>query len=149
MPELRDEEYVALEELRFRIRKFLRFSEEAAGGEGLEPQQHQMLLAVRALSAKCPEGPTVGTLAERLLIKHHSAVGMLDRLAERGLVERIRGGPDRRQVRLRLSAIGHEKLAHLSAIHHEELRQFAPQLVEALDAIGGRWALDPIQEENS
>jgi len=131
--DLASEDYSALAEFRYRIRRFLHFSEEAARQEELEPQQHQMLLAIRAVAE--PEGPTIGALAEHLLIRHHSAVGLIDRLEEHGLVERARGGADRRQVRVRLTPEGQEKLRRLSAIHRAELRTTAPLLVEALQAL--------------
>ena len=82
-------DYRALSHFRFHIRRFLHFSEEAARAEGLEPQQHQMLLAIQALGGG--EGPTIGELADHLVIRHHSAVGLVDRLTARGLVERFRG----------------------------------------------------------
>jgi len=119
-----------LGEFRYRIRRFLYFSEEAARQEGLEPQQHQMLLAIRVLAETSQ--PTIGLLAEHLLIRHHSAVGLIDRLEERGLVERVRGTTDRRQVRVRLTSAGEEKLGRLSLSHSEELRSSGPMLVEAL-----------------
>jgi DNA-binding MarR family transcriptional regulator len=126
-------DYAALGEFRYRIRRFLHFSEEAARREELEPQQHQMLLAIRAAAA--PEGPTIGALAEYLLVRHHSAVGLIDRLEERGLVARARGGADRREVRVHLTQEGEEKLRHLSAIHHAELRSTGPLLVMTLQAL--------------
>jgi DNA-binding MarR family transcriptional regulator len=125
--------YQALAEFRFQIRRFLHFSEEAAKAEGLEPQQHQMLLAIRACDD--PSGPTVGTLAEQLLIRHHSAVGLIDRLAERGLVERVKGGEDRRQVRVRLKPEGEARLSRLSGTHREELRRIGPALEAALSGL--------------
>src|SRR5271157_1010778 len=79
-------DYQALGQFRYQIRRFLHFSEEAARAEDLEPQQHQMMLAIRAWAEPGP--PTIGGLAAHLLLKHHSAVGLIDRLAERGLVER-------------------------------------------------------------
>ena len=94
-------DYRALSQFRFHIRRFLHFSEEAARAEGLEPQQHQMLLAIQALDGG--EGPTIGELADHLVIRHHSAVGLVDRLTARGLAERFRGNGDRRQVRVRLT----------------------------------------------
>jgi DNA-binding MarR family transcriptional regulator len=126
-------DYRALSDFRYQIRRFLRFSEEAAAEEGLEPQQHQMLLAIQGLDD--PGGPTVGRLAEYLMIRHHSAVGLIDRLEERGLVERVRGDEDRRQVRVRIAAEGMRKLKHLSKLHREELRQTGPALVETLQRI--------------
>lgn len=92
-----------------------------------------MLLAIRVLSGISE--PTVSLLADHLLIRHHSAVGLIDRLEERGLAERVRGGTDRRQVRVRLTALGAEKLARLSESHREELRNSGPMLVESLRAL--------------
>ncbi|HTS65759.1 MAG TPA: MarR family transcriptional regulator [Candidatus Acidoferrales bacterium] len=132
------EDYRALARFRFLIRRFLQFSESAAQEAGLEPQQHQLMLMIRA----CDEagGPTIGMAAERLLIRHHSAVGLVDRLEEHGLVERAREGADRREVRLRLTARGEHTLAHLSQSHQSELRKMAPQLVEALSGLLEEWA---------
>ena len=125
-------DYRVLSRFRYQIRRFLHFSEEAARAEGLEPQQHQMLLAIEG--AEEGDGPTVGHLAEQLLIRHHSTVGLLDRLEERGLIERVRGEGDRRQVRVRITAAGAEKLQRLTRLHRDELRQSGPELVEALRA---------------
>jgi DNA-binding MarR family transcriptional regulator len=126
-------DYRALSRFRYQIRRFLHFSEEAARAEGLEPQQHQMLLTIEGSDEDC--GPTVGCLAEHLLIRHHSAVGLLDRLEERGLVERVRDGDDRRQVRVRITGAGSEKLHRLARQHRDELRKSEPELVEALRAV--------------
>ena len=123
----------ALSAFRYEIRKFLHFSETAAREEGLEPQQHQLMLAI--LGIEEPAGPTIRMLADYLLIQHHSAVGLIDRLAERGCVERIRDTEDRREVRIRLTAEGVRKLQRLAGIHREELRQSAPALVAALQAV--------------
>ena len=125
------EDYHSLAELRYQIRRFLHFSEEAAKAEGLEPQQHQMLLAIRALEEPSA-APTIGQLAQHLFVRHHSAVGMIDRLAEHRLVERLKSDDDRRQVRVRLTASGCQRLHHLSRIHREELRHSGPALVETL-----------------
>lgn len=128
--DLSDADYHSLGAFRYQIRRFQHFSEDAARTEGLEPQQHQMLLAIRAL--KDEDTPTIGQLAHHLFIRHHSAVGMIDRLVERGLVERLRGEEDRRQVRVRLTPSGNQRLHHLSRIHRAELRQSGPALVETL-----------------
>ena len=137
MPATQDDlsisDYQALAAFRFQIRRFLHFSEAAARDEGLEPQQHQMLLAIRALDKD--GSPTIGNLATHLLIRLHSAVGMVDRLAVRGLVERVRGEEDRRQVRIRLTPAGERKLTRLSAQHRDELRNSGPLLVAALGAL--------------
>jgi len=130
MEEISTSDYQALGHFRYHIRRFLQFSEAAARAEGLEPQQHQMLLAIR--SEPEPDGPTIGKLAENLFLKHHSAVGLVDRLVERGLAERTRAGEDRRQVRVRLTPTGLEKLLRLSSVHREELGSSGPILVNSL-----------------
>src|SRR4249920_4097878 len=96
--------FKAMAELRYQIRRFLRFSENAARDAGIEPQQHQLLLTIRGL----PEGtsPTVGAVAERLCVQHHTAVALVDKLAERGWAERKRATSDRRQVLLSLTTKG-------------------------------------------
>ena len=127
-----DADYRALSEFRYQIRRFLHFSEEASRSEGLEPQQHQILLAIRALRGR--QGPTVGELAEHLILRHHSVVGLVDRLERQGLVERVRDGDDRRQVRIQLTAEGATKLRRLAAVHREELRSSGPRLIKALRA---------------
>jgi len=112
--------YRALAEFRYQIRRFLAFSERAARRAGLEPHQHQLLLAVKGL----PAGrlATVGEIAERLQVRHHSAVGLIDRLAASGLVRRSRLAADRRQVVVRLTARGEAVLEELSVHHVAELR---------------------------
>ena len=131
--DLADGDYQALGDFRFRLRQFLHFSEEAARSEGLEPHQHQLLLSIRSLCD--PAGPTVGWLADHLLIRQHSVVGLIDRLEAKGLVERTRGGDNRRQVRVRLTAEGQRKLDRLSVAHRTELRTRGAELVETLRGI--------------
>ena len=128
-----DHDYQALAEVRHRIRWFLHFSEQAARAAGLEPQQHQLLLAVRG-----HDKPSIGVLAERLQIQHHSAVELVDRLVERRLVSRSRAPSDRRQAIVELTARGEAELEKLSACHLAELRQNGPALVSALEAVMGR-----------
>lgn len=127
---IQDNEYRALAEFRYQIRRFLRFSERAARNAGLEPQQHQMLLAVKGL----PNGTraTVGELAERLQIQHHSTVELVDRLVKRGLVLRKRTGEDRREVLIQLTAKGEKILRELSVHHRDELKTAGPALVGSL-----------------
>jgi DNA-binding MarR family transcriptional regulator len=124
------DEYRALAEFRYQIRRFLQFSAEAAHAHGLEPQQHQLLLAVKGL----PEGarPTIRELAERLQIQHHSAVELVDRLASHSAVRREHGGPDRREALIRLTRRGEALLRRLSISHHAELEKARPVLVKAL-----------------
>ena len=124
-------DYQALAELRYQIRRFLHFSEQAARKMSLEPQQHQLMLALKGL----PDGlhPTIGTLAERLQLQHHSTVELVNRLSARGLVRRSRAGDDRRQVLLGLTAKGEKVLRELSMGHKAELRTQGPALVAALE----------------
>ena len=84
----RQTDFRAMAELRYQIRRFMRFSENAAQQAGMEPQQHQLLLALKGL----PRGmkPTINALAERLQLQHHSTVGLVDRLVERGFLVRLR-----------------------------------------------------------
>jgi DNA-binding MarR family transcriptional regulator len=128
-----DAQFRALARFRSALRRFLRYSEEAARGAGLTPQQHQALLAMRGR----PEEPmTIGDIARELAVRHHSAVGLVDRLAAQGLVVRARAAGDRRQVRVRLTAKGRRVLASLAAAHRDELRRVGPELGELLAALG-------------
>jgi DNA-binding MarR family transcriptional regulator len=130
-------EYRALAGFRYQIRSFLEFSEKASLGAGLEPQQHQFLLALKGLESGAE--PTVGAVAARLLIRHHSAVGLCDRLQVRGLLRRVPGRQDRRRVLLRMTPRGERLLGRLSHEHRAELRTTGPALVRALQAlVGGR-----------
>jgi DNA-binding MarR family transcriptional regulator len=133
LSDLDDTQYRALADLRFRIRRFLIFSEGAARAAGVEPQQHQLLLVLKALPSD--ERPTVRVVAERLQIQHNSAVDLVKRSVERGLVERRRGVEDRREASLRLTPAGLRVLRGLSVAHRAELRVAAPELLEALRAI--------------
>lgn len=128
-------DYQALAEFRYQIRRFLHFSEQAARAAGIEPQQHQLLLALRAQ----PDGHAdIGTLAERLQIQHHSAVELVDRLSGRGLVFRSRAEQDRRHVMVELTENGQAELERLSQTHLEELRRTGPALVHALEPLARR-----------
>lgn len=127
--------YRALSHFRFEIRRFLHFSEQAARGAGLEPQQHQLLLAVAGFDGQ--DSPTIGDLADHLLLRHHSVVGLVDRLAARGLVERVRHLEDRRLVQVRLTPKGAQVLDRLSHIHRAELRRSGPGLIQALRGLTG------------
>jgi DNA-binding MarR family transcriptional regulator len=137
-PSPTDEDYRRLLELRTGLRRFLRWSEQHAHTAGLTPAQHQLLLAIRGHDD--PSGPTVGDVAEYLLLRHHSAVGLVDRAVAAGLLERA-GDPDNHSVvRLRLTARGAQKLEALSEQHLEELRHLAPTmhaLWQALEDDGG------------
>ncbi len=123
-------DYRALAELRYQIRRFLRTSEEAARSTGIEPQQHQLLLALKGLPGD--RHPTIGSLAERLQLQHHSAVELVDRSVQRNLVRRMRSTADQRQVFIRLTAKGERILRDLSVHHRDILRDAGPALVEVL-----------------
>ena len=124
------EEVRALAEFRYTLRQFLRFSEDAANAAGISPQQHQALLAIRGFGGE--EGISVGDLAERLQIRHHSAVGLVDRLVAHGIVVRAAASDDRRKVRLELTGEGQTILSRLSSAHRQELRRVGPTLRELL-----------------
>jgi DNA-binding MarR family transcriptional regulator len=120
-------EYQQLAAFRYALRRFLRFSENAAAGAGLPPQQHQALLAIKGLLAG-GASVNIGALAEQLQIAHHSTVGLVQRLVQDGLVSREQGASDRRQVLLHLTPHGESKLEELSAAHRQELRRVASEL---------------------
>lgn len=126
-------EYWALAEFRYQLRNFLSFSEQAARAAGLEPQQHQLLLTLKGAEAQGKV--TVGDLAERLKIQHHSAVELINRMVERDLVQRCRDDQDQRRVLVTLTSHGEEVLRRLSLLHRTELRSTGPALVQALRAI--------------
>jgi DNA-binding MarR family transcriptional regulator len=133
MTRISQSDYRALGAFRYEIRRFLAFSEQAARSSGIEPQQHQLLLAVQSLPSEKP--PTIGTIAERLCVQHHTAVGLVDKLETRGLIERERSRTDRREVLLRLTREGSAALKALSQLHRDQLRKVGPEMVTALSAI--------------
>jgi len=119
-----DEDYAALLTLRVGLRRFLQWSGQQAEAVGLTATQHQLLLAIRGHPDR--RGPSVRELADYLCIRHHSAVQLIDRTEQLGLIIRNRiDNDDRRLVRLTLTPAGQEKLALLSAAHREELRRLA------------------------
>jgi DNA-binding MarR family transcriptional regulator len=127
------DDFETLAEFRYALRCFLRFSENAAETVGLTLQQHQALLFIIGYPGR--EKVTVGELAERLQIRHHSAVGLVDRLEEQGLVERTPNDEDRRQVFIGLTEKGVGVLRSLASTHREELRHLGPQLCTMLEQI--------------
>jgi len=128
-------DYQALAEFRYQLRCFFAFSEQAARTMGLEPQQHQLLLALKGLSG---HGKVIiGDLAERLKIQHHSAVELVNRMSERNLIQRDRDKQDQRRVIVTLTPYGEEMLHRLSLLHRTELRSTGPVLVQILQAIIG------------
>src|SRR5580658_3031175 len=135
-PSPRAIDYEALADFRYEIRRFLNFSERLVRDAGIEPQQHQALLAIKGLPAH--RVATIGVLAERLLIQHHSAVELVNRLEAKGLLRRTRSVADRREVVLTLSRRGEALLKRLTRPHHAELQSARPKLLDALAA-----AIDP------
>ena len=128
--DLTDGDFRALAEFRYQIRRFLHFSEGAARAVGLNPQQHQLLLVLKGL----PENvePTVGEIAERLFVRHHSAVELTDRLTENRLLRKRQSLKDRRQVLLEITASGEAVLRKLSLIHRAQLKSVGSDLITAL-----------------
>jgi DNA-binding MarR family transcriptional regulator len=116
----------ALADFRFALRRFVSFSGEAARETALSPHQHQALLALKA--APPEQEVSVGYLASRLCIRHHSAVGLVNRLVARRLVRRVRSTVDRRHVQLEITSHGDAVIHRLSAAHRDELRRIGPEL---------------------
>ena len=119
-----------LAEFRYRLRMFLQFSENAAQKLGLQPQQHQLLLQIAGAPEDTPT--TVGFAAERLGLRHNTAVELSNRSAEAGLIRRKQGDKDRRRVLLELTSKGKRFLDSLSIEHERELDELAPQLIQTL-----------------
>ena len=129
----RDGEYETLLELRTGLRRFLRWSEQQARSVGLTPAQHQLLLAIRG--HRDAKGPTIGDVAAYLLLRHHSAVGLVDRAESAGLVARGQDPDNQSVVRLRLTEKGSQQLEALSEVHLEELSHLAPTMHALWDAL--------------
>jgi DNA-binding MarR family transcriptional regulator len=140
---LGDPAYQTLLQLRTGLRRFLRWSEQQAEAAGVTPAQHQLLLAVRGHPG--PEGPSIGDVAAYLFLRHHSAVGLVDRAERAGLVVRRQDPANHSMVRLQLTSKGSQQLEALSELHLEELSHLAPAmhaLWDALDRAGHREAPD-------
>ena len=131
-------DYRALAEFRYQIRRFLHFSEEAARGVGIEPQQHQLLLTIKGLPVAVR--PTVRKLSERMQLQHHSTVELVDRMERAGLVMRHRSENDRREVLVAATAKGDRLLRRLSVHHQIELRNSGPVLAQSLQRLISRSA---------
>ncbi len=133
MKRLNLSDYQALAEFRYQIRRFLHFSEEAVKKAGLERGQYQLMLAIKGIPAGMR--PRIRDLADRMKIRHNSAVELVNRLETGGFVHRTRAQDDRREVLLALTPKGEKVLAELALHHHEELRSAGPELVAALRRI--------------
>jgi uncharacterized protein YeaO (DUF488 family)/DNA-binding MarR family transcriptional regulator len=138
---LSDADYTRLLNLRSGLRRFLHWSEEQAEAAGLTPAQHQLLLAIRGKEGEA--GPTIGEVADALLLKHHSVVELVHRAEAAGLVRRRQDSEDRRVVHLELSRAGEEALERLSSLHLEELRRLA-------DDFGPLWeGIEPVSRRGA
>lgn len=113
-------DFEALSEFRYQLRRFLRFSEQAAESEGLTPQQYLLLLHIKGMPGR--ESATVGELAERLQVQPHGALALVNRCEAAGLIVRTEGASDRRQVFVSLTAAGEAHLRRLAALHRAELQ---------------------------
>jgi DNA-binding MarR family transcriptional regulator len=127
--------YELLASLRHALRRFLTLSQEAARSGGLTPQQHQALLAIKGFPGR--DHVSVGELAGMLQLRHHSAVGLVDRLAARRLIRRTLSSEDRRCVEVRLTPRGERLIARLSEAHLRELRQLGPELHALIGSVTG------------
>ncbi len=133
-PPIRDVDYTRLLTVRTRLRTFERWSAEQAEAHGLTGSQHQLLLAVRGHAEE--QGPTIGDVAEYLLIKHNSAVEIVDRTQRAGLITRVRDTDDHRAVRLRLTAAGVRALEALTEVHVGELSRLAALVDSMISELG-------------
>jgi len=132
-----DGDYRALAEFRYHLRRFLHVREQAAKAAGIEPQQYQLLLELKALETR-RIAPTIGVLAERLQIRHHSAVGLVDRMVSRNLVGRRQVTADQRRVLVLLRPRGRAVLRSLAKQSLAELRTEGPALLEVIRRLGRR-----------
>jgi DNA-binding MarR family transcriptional regulator len=130
MKKLTLSDYQALAEFRYQIRRFLHFSEQVVKRAGLERGQYQLMLAIKGIPAGVR--PRIRELANRMQIRHNSAVELVNRLEAGGFVHRTRAQNDRREVLLALTAKGEKVLGELALHHHNEIRSAGPDLVTAL-----------------
>jgi DNA-binding MarR family transcriptional regulator len=130
---LTDSEYLALSEFRYQLRKYLRFMEGHARAAGLQPQQYQLLLAIKGL----PEArvPSISILAERMQLNHNTLVELAERCEKRGLILRNRSVSDRRQVTLAITREGEVVLHQQASVSRKELRSIGPILSESLQRL--------------
>lgn len=141
--ELTDEDYEALANLRYALRRFTDFSSHQVQTLGLTPQQHQALLAIKGLLPRS-KGMSIGMLADRLLVAPRSATALVDRLGESGLVERQPAASGARKQMLILTPKSEDILKKLSDAHLHEIREMAPELTVALRALQDRRKLEKI-----
>ena len=131
--DLTADDYQSLAEFRYQIRRFLHFSEKAARSSGVNPQHHQLLLALKGLPAGVL--PTVTEIADRLQIRQHSAVELTNRLIERGLVQKHQDSQDHRRMLLEITPRGETVLRKLSLIHRAQLESAGKDFIRALQKL--------------
>jgi len=134
MLQLDPDDYDALANFRYLLRKFLRFSKDFLKTNGdLSPEQYEALLAIKAFTSV--GGLTISQLSERLQIKHHSAVNIVDRLAERKFITREAGETDRRRRHVQLTAKGEKMIEELATVHRKEIRSRSAELIKTLERL--------------
>jgi DNA-binding MarR family transcriptional regulator len=134
MPRLTADDYEVLANFRYLLRKFLRFSKDFLKANGnLSPEQYEALLAIKAFTSI--GGLTISQLSERLQVKHHSAVNIVDRLVEAKLITRAAGESDRRRRHVQLTAKGEKLIDELAAVHRKEIRERSKEMIETLERI--------------
>jgi DNA-binding MarR family transcriptional regulator len=134
MTHLHPDAYDALAEFRYLLRKFLRFSKDfLRTTAGVNPEQYEALLAIKAFASG--EGLTISELSERLQVRHHSAVNIVDRLAERKLITREAGEADRRRRHVQLTAKGEKLIEELAAVHRKEIRERSMEIIKVLQRL--------------
>jgi DNA-binding MarR family transcriptional regulator len=141
--DLSDDEYASLAQTRRVLRRMQAFSERAAETADLRPRQYQLLLMLRGL-VKDGQDASVSDLADWLQVRHHTAVGLVDRMSSRGLIERRPDPGDGRRVLVTLTDSGRVALRQLAIPHRDELRVLAPSLLDAL-----RHVVDPASQRTS
>jgi DNA-binding MarR family transcriptional regulator len=127
---LQASEYIALAEFRYQLRRFLRHMEEEVREFGVNPQQYQLVLALKGLPRD--QVPTISRLADRMQLNHNSMVELVDRCEERGLIRRGRTGSDRRQVNLSITPDGEALLRKLGSAARQELKNIGAELVDSV-----------------
>src|ERR1700682_5494570 len=134
MSQLHPDDYEVLTEFRYLLRKFLRLSKDfLRTTAGINPEQYEALLAIKSFDA--PIGLTISQLSERLQIKHHSAVNIVDRLVERKLATRAAAETDRRRRHVRLTGKGEKLIEELAMVHRKEMRLRSPEMIRALERL--------------
>ncbi|PYK82131.1 MAG: MarR family transcriptional regulator [Verrucomicrobia bacterium] len=134
MPRLEPGDYEALANFRYLLRKFLRFSKDFLSAEShLSPEQYEALLAIKMFASS--GGLSISQLSERLQVRHHSAVSIVDRLVERKLITRTPVRSDRRRRFLELTLQGHKLIEELASAHRQEIRARSGEIIEALERL--------------